>query len=67
MLTSRHSYWGQDGAGNQQSLSYYCEDDTIDMIPLAFLYEFWGAGDLPVIDFSNVSFLWPLPELPCRF
>jgi len=47
-------YWGQDGAGNQQSLSYYCSDDTIDMIPLAFLYQFFGPGGEPVIDFSNI-------------
>ncbi|EMD31467.1 glycoside hydrolase family 18 protein [Gelatoporia subvermispora B] len=55
-------YWGQDGAGNQQSLSYYCEDDTIDMIPIAFLYDFWGPGDLPEIDLSNICGSWnPFP------
>ncbi|OCH89688.1 glycoside hydrolase [Obba rivulosa] len=47
-------YWGQDGAGNQQNLAYYCQDDTIDMIPLAFLYQFTGPGNEPVIDFSNI-------------
>lgn len=49
------SYWGQDGAGSQQRLSFYCEDDTIDVIPLAFLYIFRGTGGDPVIDFANVS------------
>lgn len=35
-------------------LSFYCEDDTIDAIPLAFLYIFFGEGGMPVIDFANV-------------
>ncbi|KJA26015.1 glycoside hydrolase family 18 protein [Hypholoma sublateritium FD-334 SS-4] len=47
-------YWGQDSANNQQRLSFYCEDDTIDAIPLAFLYIFFGAGGMPVIDFANI-------------
>jgi hypothetical protein len=49
------SYWGQDGANSQQPLAFYCEDDTIDTIPLAFLYIFRGTGGDPVIDFANVS------------
>ncbi|TFK41332.1 glycoside hydrolase superfamily [Crucibulum laeve] len=47
-------YWGQDGAGHQQSLSFYCQDDTIDVIPMAFLYIFFGKGGQPVIDLSNI-------------
>ncbi|KZT23268.1 glycoside hydrolase family 18 protein [Neolentinus lepideus HHB14362 ss-1] len=46
-------YWGQDSAGNQQHLAYYCADDTIDTIPLAFLYIFEGPGGEPEIDFGN--------------
>ncbi|PPQ63527.1 hypothetical protein CVT24_004755 [Panaeolus cyanescens] len=48
------SYWGQDSAGHQQNLGFYCNDDTIDAIPLAFLYVFFGKGGQPVIDFSNI-------------
>ncbi|KAF8078280.1 chitinase [Lyophyllum atratum] len=47
-------YWGQDSAGHQQRLSFYCDDDTIDVFPMAFLYIFRGKGGLPVIDFSNI-------------
>ncbi|KAF9535506.1 glycoside hydrolase superfamily [Crepidotus variabilis] len=47
-------YWGQDGAGQQQSLGFYCDDDTIDVIPLAFLYTFFGQGGMPILDFSNI-------------
>ncbi|CAA7258784.1 unnamed protein product [Cyclocybe aegerita] len=47
-------YWGQDSAGHQQRLGFYCEDDTIDVIPMAFLYTFFGKGGQPVIDFSNI-------------
>ena len=54
MLTSRLSYWGQDGANSQHSLGFYCQDDTVDVIPLAFLYIFRGKGSEPVIDFANV-------------
>ncbi|KXN83592.1 Chitinase 1, partial [Leucoagaricus sp. SymC.cos] len=35
-------------------LSFYCQDDTIDVIPLAFLYVFFGEGGKPVVDFSNI-------------
>ncbi|GLB36432.1 putative glycosyl hydrolases family 18 [Lyophyllum shimeji] len=48
------AYWGQDSGGHQQRLSFYCDDDTIDVFPLAFLYIFRGTGGLPVIDFSNI-------------
>jgi hypothetical protein len=47
-------------------LSFYCQDDTIDVIPMAFLYVFFGEGGEPVIDFSNVSdtiFLWLWQQL----
>ncbi|KAG6820776.1 hypothetical protein H0H93_012040 [Arthromyces matolae] len=47
-------YWGQDSAGHQQRLSFYCNDNTIDVIPLAFLYIFRGKGGLPVLDLSNI-------------
>nr|VWO97697.1 Alcohol dehydrogenase 1 [Ganoderma boninense] len=46
-------YWGQDGANGQQPLAHYCQDDTIDTIPLAFLYKFSAEGGMPVIDFAN--------------
>ncbi|KAI0091164.1 glycoside hydrolase superfamily [Irpex rosettiformis] len=51
-------YWGQDGANSQQRLSFYCQDDTIDIIPLAFLYIFRGTGGEPVIDFANTCNQW---------
>ena len=36
-------------------LSFYCNDDTIDVIPMAFLYSFFGESGQPVIDFANVK------------
>ncbi|KAF8640779.1 hypothetical protein AX17_000428 [Amanita inopinata Kibby_2008] len=47
-------YWGQDSAGHQERLSFYCEDDTIDIIPLAFLPSFFDKGGLPTLDFANI-------------
>ncbi|KAA1476280.1 glycoside hydrolase [Dentipellis sp. KUC8613] len=57
-------YWGQDSAGNQQDLSTYCADDTIDNVILAFLYIFEGTGGEPVIDFANTCNQWDDPVFP---
>ncbi|CAM0136990.1 Chitinase 2 [Umbelopsis sp. WA50703] len=46
-------YWGQDSSNNQQSLASYCQDSTVDIIILAFLYTFYGTGNEPEIDFAN--------------
>ncbi|KAI0789960.1 glycoside hydrolase superfamily [Abortiporus biennis] len=54
-------YWGQDGAGSQQDLSFYCEDDTINVIPLAFLYIFRGPGGDPVVDLGDQCADWSSP------
>ncbi|KAI0351762.1 glycoside hydrolase [Trametes cingulata] len=51
-------YWGQDSSGDQQPLSFYCQDSTIDVFPLAFLYIFRGTGGEPVIDFANTCNQW---------
>ncbi|KAE8380833.1 glycoside hydrolase superfamily [Aspergillus bertholletiae] len=53
-------YWGQDslkGKGElaQQPLGYYCNDETIDVIVLAFLMTINGLGGAPEIDFSNAN------------
>ena len=48
-------YWGQNSGGGQKSLDAYCADDTIDVIPLAFLYIFRGQGGNPVVDLGSVS------------
>lgn len=47
-------YWGQDGAGGQQNLGAYCNDDSVDTIPLAFLFTFFGPGGQPILDFANI-------------
>jgi chitinase len=55
-------YWGQnsygavnpsDPANWQQPISYYCNDDVIDTIPIAFLDEFYSTGNLPSINLAN--------------
>ncbi|KAI6122260.1 glycoside hydrolase family 18 protein [Pisolithus croceorrhizus] len=56
------SYWGQDsyGVNNpndtanwQQPISYYCNDDTIDILPIASLSKFFSTGGLPSINLGN--------------
>lgn len=56
--------WGQNsyGAANsndpanlQKSLAYYCQDDSIDVIPIAFLNKFFSVGGDPEINLANVS------------
>ncbi|KIY63530.1 glycoside hydrolase family 18 protein [Cylindrobasidium torrendii FP15055 ss-10] len=54
-------YWGQnsygaansDTAGWQKNLSTYCDDDTVNVLPLAFLNVFFSTGDLPEINLAN--------------
>ncbi|KAF9056654.1 glycoside hydrolase superfamily [Panaeolus papilionaceus] len=55
-------YWGQNsyGAGHsddpsnfQKRLSYYCNDNAIDVFPLAFANVFFGTGGLPSLNLAN--------------
>lgn len=55
-------YWGQnsygavnptDTANWQQPISYYCNDDIINTIPIAFLDEFYSTDNLPSINLAN--------------
>lgn len=56
------TFWGQDaqGANNpndtanyQKTLSYYCKDNSTNIIPIAFLYKYFSTGGLPEIDLGN--------------
>ncbi|KAJ3775756.1 glycoside hydrolase family 18 protein [Lentinula raphanica] len=60
--TNLVAYWGQnsygvahptDTANWQTNLAHYCQDDVINVIPLAFLNVFYGEGNLPEINFAN--------------
>jgi chitinase len=44
-------YWGQNSAGSQQRLSSYCQDSTVDVIPISFLTAF-GVGAYQ-LNFAN--------------
>ncbi|KAJ8072574.1 Chitinase 2 [Marasmius tenuissimus] len=54
-------YYGQNSYGAthsdtgnwQQRLSRYCQDDTINAFPLAFLNVYFGTGGLPEINMAN--------------
>ncbi|EAU93428.2 class III chitinase [Coprinopsis cinerea okayama7 len=55
-------YWGQNsyGAGHsdlanhQKRLSFYCNDNAIDVFPVAFLHVFFGPGGVPSINLANI-------------
>ncbi|KAI0823065.1 class III chitinase [Trametes gibbosa] len=55
-------YWGQDSYGAthtdvanfQKPLAFYCQDDSIDVIPIAFINKFFGTGNSPVLDLANI-------------
>ncbi|KAI0724269.1 class III chitinase [Cerioporus squamosus] len=55
-------YWGQnsygathsDVANYQKTLSYYCQDNAIDVIPISFINKFFGTGNAPVLDLANI-------------
>ncbi|KAJ4495124.1 glycoside hydrolase superfamily [Lentinula edodes] len=60
--TNLVAYWGQnsygathtsDTANWQTNLAHYCQDDIVDVFPLAFLDVFFGIGSLPEINFAN--------------
>ncbi|ORX97030.1 glycoside hydrolase, partial [Basidiobolus meristosporus CBS 931.73] len=44
---------GGDSAGWQKSLADYCQDDTFDVIPLAFVNIFFGTGGYPELNLAN--------------
>ncbi|KAK7454563.1 Chitinase 2 [Stygiomarasmius scandens] len=54
-------YYGQnsygathsDTANFQTNLAHYCQDDTINVFPLAFMNVFFGPGGLPEINLAN--------------
>ncbi|CAL1696369.1 unnamed protein product [Somion occarium] len=54
-------YWGQnsygathsDVANFQKPLAFYCQDDAIDVVPVAFLDVFFGPGNVPSINLAN--------------
>ncbi|KAF8898407.1 class III chitinase [Infundibulicybe gibba] len=55
-------YWGQnsygavhgtDSANFQKTLSFYCQDNAIDVFPIAFLNVFFGTGGAPSINLAN--------------
>lgn len=75
------AYWGQnsygathsDQANWQKSIDFYCQDNSIDVFPIAFLNVFFGAGGLPSIDLANTcnvndNAVFPGTQLPnCQF
>ncbi|TFY61792.1 hypothetical protein EVG20_g6926 [Dentipellis fragilis] len=52
--TNVAAYWGTNVAGDQKTLSEYCNDDTIDNLVMGFLTAFNSTGGQPEINFSNV-------------
>ncbi|EKM83457.1 hypothetical protein AGABI1DRAFT_66074 [Agaricus bisporus var. burnettii JB137-S8] len=70
-------YWGQNsyGAGHsdtanwQKPVSFYCNDDAINVFPVAFLHVFFGPGGLPSINLANTcndndNSVFPGTDLP---
>ncbi|KZV72987.1 carbohydrate-binding module family 5 protein [Peniophora sp. CONT] len=55
-------YWGQnsygaahsDSANWQQRLSVYCQDDTIDIIPISSVTVAFSTGNVPSINLANI-------------
>lgn len=45
-------YYGQSPATSQVTLAKMCSDDSVNIVILAFLSEFFSAGGLPTIDFG---------------
>ena len=45
-------YYGQSPATSQVTLAKMCSDDSVNIVILAFLSEFFSAGGLPTMDFG---------------
>ncbi|KAA1467671.1 glycoside hydrolase [Dentipellis sp. KUC8613] len=75
------AYWGQNSYGAthgndpsnwQKTLSFYCQDDSIDAFPVGFLNVAFDVGGLPSLDLANIcsvnTGVFPGTELPdCSF
>lgn len=53
-------YWGQNsidltGTDGQQRLSYYCDNDDVDVFMLSFVTMFEGLGGYPETNFANAG------------
>lgn len=46
-------YYGQSAATSQYSLEQVCQSDSVDIVVLAFLTDFFGPGGLPKINFGS--------------
>ena len=46
-------YYGQSPATSQVPLAKLCADDSVNIVILAFLSEFFSAGGLPTMDFGS--------------
>ncbi|KIJ54039.1 carbohydrate-binding module family 5 protein [Sphaerobolus stellatus SS14] len=70
-------YWGQNSYGAthsdvvnfQQPINFYCNDNAIDVFPVAFVNTFFGTGGLPVMNLANTcnnvdNATFPGSELP---
>ncbi|KAG8757338.1 Chitinase 1, partial [Ceratobasidium sp. 428] len=55
------AYWGQNSfgavdsnqAGWQKAIDYYCNDNSVDVFPVAFVNQFFGTGGLPALNLAN--------------
>ncbi|KAJ7919089.1 class III chitinase [Mycena leptocephala] len=56
-------YWGQNSIGAvagtnpanyQKTLSFYCNDNAIDVFPIAFVNVFFGTGGAPSMNLANI-------------
>ncbi|KAJ6519485.1 class III chitinase [Mycena sanguinolenta] len=56
-------YWGQNSIGAiagtpvseyQKTLSFYCNDDAVDVFPVAFVNAFFSTGGEPSLNLANI-------------
>ncbi|KAG8934878.1 Chitinase 1 [Tulasnella sp. 418] len=57
------TFWGQNSYGAthpnspndyQKNIGFYCDYDSINVIPVAFMDSFFGPGGLPTINLANI-------------
>ncbi|KAJ6566073.1 glycoside hydrolase superfamily, partial [Mycena capillaripes] len=56
-----------DPANWQKTISTYCQDTVIDVIPIAFVNVYFSTGGLPQLDLSNASSFIPFYTIFSNF
>ena len=59
-------YYGQSPATSQYSLEQMCQSDSVDIVILAFLTDYFGPGGMPKVNFGSACSDQPSAEMQAK-